>query len=149
MNPPFAGKADVHHVMHALGFLRPGGRLVAIMAASAGFREDKLTASLRATVDERGGTMTALPDDSFKESGTGVHTVLVTIPVPAPWTSWADGDAFQVVGHGGHTLGRIRPTEGKDPAGNPAYIFWAITPAGAMSPHASHDAAAAHLTSAA
>ena len=84
MNPPFASRADVKHVMHALGFLRRGGLLVAVMSAGAGFRDDNLTVGFRATVEERGGTITALPDDAFKESGTGVRTVLVTIPAPAP-----------------------------------------------------------------
>ena len=84
MNPPFASRADVKHVMHALGFLKPGGLLVAVMSAGAGFRDDNLTTGFRATVEERGGTITALPDDAFKESGTGVRTVLVTIPAPAP-----------------------------------------------------------------
>ena len=87
MNPPFASRADVRHVrhvLHALGFLKPGGLLVAIMSAGAGFRDDNLTVGFRDTVEERGGTITALPDDAFKESGTGVRTLLVTIPAPAP-----------------------------------------------------------------
>lgn len=32
MNPPFEGLADIDHVRHAFRFLRPGGRLVAIMS---------------------------------------------------------------------------------------------------------------------
>ena len=80
MNPPFADKADIAHVRHALGFLRPGGVLVAVMANGVTFREDRATADFRELVSEAGGSIAALPEDAFKESGTGVHTVLVTIP---------------------------------------------------------------------
>lgn len=80
MNPPFAGKADLTHVRHALGFLRPGGLLVAVMAAGVQFREDRATAGFRELVDEAGGEIIPLPDEAFKESGTGIRTVLVTIP---------------------------------------------------------------------
>ena len=80
MNPPFADKADIAHVRHALGFLRPGGVLVAVMANGVTFREDRATADFREVVSETGGQFAPLPEDAFKESGTGVLTVLVTIP---------------------------------------------------------------------
>ncbi len=35
MNPPFSRQQDIRHVMHAAKFLKPGGRLVAVMGASA------------------------------------------------------------------------------------------------------------------
>jgi len=89
MNPPFAGKADIAHVMHALGFVKPGGLLVAVMAAGVTFREDFATADFREVVDECGGYIAPLPDDAFKGSGTGVRTVLVTIPVAADCTQAA------------------------------------------------------------
>jgi hypothetical protein len=79
MNPPFENGADVTHVTHALRFLKDGGRLLAIMSAGVTFRQDRRTADFRRLVDERGGTIEALPDDAFKESGTQVRTVLVTI----------------------------------------------------------------------
>lgn len=147
MNPPFAKYADVHHVWHALKFLRPGGRLVAIMAAGTEYRMDNLTAAFRHSLPEFAGTLTALPEQAFRESGTDVRTVIVTMTAPAiaPWVRLvADGSAYRVERHG-CTLGRIRATEGKDPAGSAARIYWAITPAGDMTPHASQDEAAAHL----
>jgi predicted RNA methylase len=82
MNPPFARQADITHVRHALRFLRPDdGLLVAIMSAGVQFREN--AQSFRDLVHDRRGDIEALPDDSFKESGTGVRTVLVTIPADA------------------------------------------------------------------
>jgi len=80
MNPPFAKQADVHHVLHALKFLKPIGLLVAVMAGGVTFRDNKLTVGFRDLVDERGGTIDPLPEGSFKASGTGVNTAIVTIP---------------------------------------------------------------------
>jgi hypothetical protein len=78
MNPPFSKQQDVKHVLHSLGFLRPGGRLVAVMSAGAQFRTDRLTTQFRYEIESRGGSIEHLPEGSFKSSGTGVHTVLVT-----------------------------------------------------------------------
>ena len=80
MNPPFSRQADIMHVLHALQFLKPGGLLVSVMAASVTFRENKLTTDFRATVEARGGYIEPLPENSFKASGTGVNTVLAAIP---------------------------------------------------------------------
>lgn len=79
MNPPFARGAEVRHVTHALRFLRPGGRLVAVMSTGVTFRTDGLYAGFRDLVDRHDGSITPLPDESFKASGTGVSTVLVTL----------------------------------------------------------------------
>lgn len=81
MNPPFDKKrSDIHHVLHALKFLKPDGLLVAIMPSGVTFREDALTRDFRGLVEERGGSITELPIASFKKSGTMVNTVVVTIP---------------------------------------------------------------------
>jgi len=79
MNPPFADGADVAHVTRAYEWLASGGRLVAIMSASVKTRQDKRTAAFRAIVDGCGGEIEDLPEGSFKASGTGVNTVLVTL----------------------------------------------------------------------
>lgn len=73
-NPPFAKRADIHHMNHALRFLKPGGKLVAIMCAGVGFRQDALTQAFR----QRMTSIEALPEGSFKSSGTAVNAVIVT-----------------------------------------------------------------------
>lgn len=78
MNSPFARRADILHVTHATKFLRPGGRLVAIMSGGVSFRRDRATLAFRDLVQISGGTIEPLPDDSFKASGTSVNTVLVS-----------------------------------------------------------------------
>jgi predicted RNA methylase len=79
MNPPFAGKADIAHVRHALRFLRVDGVLVAVMSAGVTFREDRETTGFREMVLNGGGSVEPLPEGSFKESGTDVRAVLVVI----------------------------------------------------------------------
>ncbi|WP_058035137.1 DUF3560 domain-containing protein [Burkholderia pseudomallei] len=74
INPPFANGQDIAHISHALGFLAPGGRLVAICAN--GPRQNE---KLRPLVEAQGGTWEELREDAFAESGTRVRTVLLTI----------------------------------------------------------------------
>jgi predicted RNA methylase len=82
MNPPFRvegqPQADIDHVLHALEFLKPSGKLTAIMAGGVLFRENKKTVAFRELV-QANGSIEKLPDGSFQESGTGVNTVLVTM----------------------------------------------------------------------
>lgn len=77
MNPPFAKKQDVHHVLHALSLLKPGGVLVSIMSAGVKTNTDRLTAAFRDELALRGGEMIDNPPDSFAGVGTRVATVMV------------------------------------------------------------------------
>ena len=81
MNPPFARQADVDHVLHAYELLALGGRLVSVMSAGAKFRCNRKTDVLRALIEEH-GHIEDLPKHAFHESGTDVHTVLVTLDKP-------------------------------------------------------------------
>lgn len=80
MNPPFLKQADIKHVVHAHQFLKPGGLLVAVMAAGVTFRTDARTQAFNELVQDRGGHIEPLPENSFKSSGTGVNTVIAVIP---------------------------------------------------------------------
>ncbi len=70
MNPPFNGGADIRHIEHAIKFLKPGGRLVAICAN--GPRQQKILRPLAESWE-------ALPADTFKHLGTGVQTALMVV----------------------------------------------------------------------
>jgi SAM-dependent methyltransferase len=70
MNPPFHLRSDLKHIQHALTFLRPGGRLVALCLDSY-----KRTETLRPLAD----SWEVLPAETFKETGTKVNTVLLRI----------------------------------------------------------------------
>jgi len=82
MNPPFDGGRDIDHVVHAMRFLRPGGRLAAVMSAGVEFREDRKTADFRAMVERYGGRFYDLPAGSFAASGTMVNTVICEMRAP-------------------------------------------------------------------
>ena len=70
MNPPFSKGQDVVHILHALKFLKPGGRLVALCAD--GPRQQAELRPLATTWEE-------LPGDTFAGQGTGVRAILLTV----------------------------------------------------------------------
>ena len=80
MNPPFAGQADIAHVNHAFEALKPGGLLVAVMSAGVTFRHTAAAAAFRARLESLGGQLHEVPAGAFKESGTGVNTVIAVLP---------------------------------------------------------------------
>jgi len=70
MNPPFENGSDIRHIEHAVKFLRPGGRLVAICANGPRQRE-----KLMPLADQ----WHDLPPGTFAESGTMVNSALLVI----------------------------------------------------------------------
>lgn len=89
MNPPFDRGRDCDHVRHALGFLKPGGWLAAIMSASAEAAEDSRRKSFRALVHKLNPTdrwdrryFRDLPERSFAHAGTNVNTVTLVVRKP-------------------------------------------------------------------
>ncbi len=79
MNPPFTRDQDIDHVLHAFKFLKPGGKLVAIMARGFLFGEQKKRSAFRSKVVDIGRLLTELPEGTFKESGTMVATVVIEL----------------------------------------------------------------------
>ncbi|MFD4315023.1 class I SAM-dependent methyltransferase [Streptomyces sp. NPDC058548] len=78
MNPPFATGLD--HIKHAIKFMKDDGILVSVMTAGLMWWSDRASVDFRKAVDEVGGEIEALPDDSFAVSGTNVRTCLVYVP---------------------------------------------------------------------
>lgn len=83
MNPPFTKGADMAHVEHALRFLKPDGLLVSVMSWTV-TEHGHATAKFRGLVEQRGGTVEAVPEGAFRESGTGTDTVIVAIRAARP-----------------------------------------------------------------
>lgn len=97
MNPPFSNNQDIRHVRRAFEFVRPGGRLVAIMSPHFTFAADRASIDFRAWLGTPGGIpkcgigyangggpieslqIEFLPAGTFKESGTDIAAVLVYI----------------------------------------------------------------------
>ena len=71
MNPPFYGKHYAKHVRHALRFVKPGGRVIAILPATARYDHGLL--------DDLSPQWCDLPVGAFSESGTNVCTTVATI----------------------------------------------------------------------
>lgn len=78
MNPPFENRADVIHVRHACRFVKPGGKVAAIVSGGAMFRDDKIGREFRSFVASH-GTIEMLPDGSFESEGTCVRTAIVRL----------------------------------------------------------------------
>lgn len=77
MNPPFFGKHYQKHVEHARKFLKPGGRLVAILPITA--LTDHGYIAPGAWLRDR---WQDLPCGSFSESGTNINTGIATFYAP-------------------------------------------------------------------
>ena len=78
MNPPFSNGLD--HILHAVQFMKDSGHLVSIMSQGLMWWSDRKTVEFREVLEEVGGEIEKLPDDSFEVSGTGVRTCLVFLP---------------------------------------------------------------------
>jgi protein-L-isoaspartate O-methyltransferase len=78
MNPPFKNGADIKHIQHAMQFLKPGGRLVAVCANGPRQRE-----TLKPLAEQSGGFWEDLPVGTFKEQGTNINTALLVIVTEA------------------------------------------------------------------
>ncbi len=75
MNPPYENGADIKHIQHAITFLKPGGRLVALCANGPRQHE-----RLKPLADR----WEALPAGSFKQAHTNVNVALLIITAPEP-----------------------------------------------------------------
>ncbi len=78
MNPPFTKGQDAEHILHAFSLLSDIGRLVSVASASVEFNSQKKYKKLRDII-EKHGEIIKLENNSFKESGTNVNTVLVIL----------------------------------------------------------------------
>ena len=70
MNPPFKMGTDIKHINHALRMLNKGGLLIAL--CYDGVKQNK---QLKPISD----TWEALPENSFKDSGTSANINIITI----------------------------------------------------------------------
>ncbi len=83
MNPPFERGQDIDHVLHAFGHcLESGGTLTAIMSAGTFYRSDKKAVAFREWLATLDTDREDLPPGTFKQSGTNVSSVWITIKKP-------------------------------------------------------------------
>lgn len=82
MNPPFENGQDIEHVRRAFGFLKSGGRLVAIMSPGPFYHNNRRAQDFRDWFEALDGIREDIAAGTFKESGTGVASVMVVIDAP-------------------------------------------------------------------
>lgn len=82
MNPPFTAGQDIDHVAHAFDFLKPGGRLVAIMSPAWFTGTQKKQKAMQLFLAQYGYVAERLDAGAFKESGTGIATMVVVLNKP-------------------------------------------------------------------
>lgn len=74
-NPPFGqGRPEIHHSLHMLRFLRPGGRMALILPDGIRFREDEATTALRAEFARHGVRYSDTEAGLFRAAGTMTRT---------------------------------------------------------------------------
>lgn len=83
MNPPFENHQDIDHVRHAYSLLKPGGRLVAIMAGNKKVSNQSKVREFMEMVDDR-GYFEQNESGAFKSAfrSTGVSTITVYLEKP-------------------------------------------------------------------
>ena len=79
MNPPFEGGQDMAHVRKAFEHLAPGGQVVAVMSPHFTFASNSKAEAFRQWLKGLVWDIHELPENSFKESGTGVAANIVSI----------------------------------------------------------------------
>ncbi len=83
LNPPFTKGQDIAHVTHALKFLKPGGRLVALTAPGWQTAQSDKAFVFRGVIEDLGADIEEVPAGTFSGSGTEIRTVLLVIDKPA------------------------------------------------------------------
>jgi uncharacterized ParB-like nuclease family protein len=81
MNPPFENDQDIDHVRHAYSLLKPGGRLVAIMANNKERSSRKKRQQFLEFIEEAGGYYEKNSEGAFQSAfkPTGVNTITLAL----------------------------------------------------------------------
>lgn len=81
-NPPFSKNQDITHVYKMFDKLARGGRIVTIMSKHWQNSTNKKETQFREFLEELNAEITEINSGEFKESGTSIATVIVTIEKP-------------------------------------------------------------------
>jgi hypothetical protein len=81
-NPPFTKNQDIDHIRLMYNLLKPGGVIVALSSPSWTFGSQKKQVEFREWTQSVDAYIEEIPVDTFKESGTGIRTVLIKIKKP-------------------------------------------------------------------
>lgn len=96
MNPPFSKQNDIRHIRHAMNFLKPDGRLVAI--SSVGWEQrmnSRLADEFRNLMHEVNADIQKIAAGAFSHAGTQVATRIITMDaVNFPWYADSEKETY-------------------------------------------------------
>jgi len=81
-NPPFTKNQDIDHIRLMYNLLADGGIMVTLSSPSWTFGSQKKQIEFRQWLTEVDAEIEEIPEDTFKESGTSIRTVLIKIKKP-------------------------------------------------------------------
>jgi hypothetical protein len=81
-NPPFTKNQDIDHILLMYNLLKPGGIMVTLSSPSWTFGSQKKHIEFRQWLVDVDAYIEEIPEDTFKESGTSIRTVLIKIRKP-------------------------------------------------------------------
>jgi|SRR5688572_11010723 len=79
-NPPFTKNQDIDHIRKMYEVTKPGGVIITLASTSWQRGGQKKQTEFREWLFNIGSTIEEIPENTFKESGTSIKTVLITIP---------------------------------------------------------------------
>lgn len=82
-NPPFTKNQDIDHITKMWSVLAPKGRLVTVCSKHFQMSSNKKEMAFKNWLNEVGADIEEVPAGAFKESGTNIPTVIITINKPA------------------------------------------------------------------
>lgn len=78
-NPPFTKNQDIDHIRLMYNLLKPGGVMASLSSISWTFGSIKKQVEFREWLDEVGAYTEEIPENTFRESGTSIKTMLIKI----------------------------------------------------------------------
>ncbi|RYG27178.1 class I SAM-dependent methyltransferase, partial [bacterium] len=81
-NPPFTKNQDIDHIRAMYKCLKPGGVIVTIASPSWTFGQQKKQTDFKEWLENIGATTEEVAAGQFKESGTNVSAVIITLQKP-------------------------------------------------------------------
>lgn len=78
-NPPFTKNQDIDHIRLMYNLLKPGGVMVTLSSPSWTFGSQRKQIEFRQWLTDLDAHIEEIPEDTFKESGTSIRTVLIKI----------------------------------------------------------------------
>ena len=81
-NPPFKGNQDIEHIQKMYRLLNRGGMIVTLCSPHSKQSSNRKETEFREWLSDINAEVSDVPSGTFKESGTNIATILITIQKP-------------------------------------------------------------------